>query len=89
MLRSLAILLSLVLLSGCAWVPGWVPLIGNDGAGENGGTSVLMGREGGSDEGEGPCSRKGRRWRAGSRVCENDVFSQCFPDGQWRVIGSC
>ena len=87
---SFLLVLALALPAGCARspIPGWVPLIGRD-AEEETTSDVIMGREGAPRADEGPCRRKDRRWRAGSRVCEDDILSQCFPDGQWRTIGSC
>ena len=71
-------------LGGCAWLP-WVgeddePAKADEPAAENAPASSTS---------TGPCTRKGRSWPEGSRVCEDHTVTRCFSDGIWRVIGSC
>jgi hypothetical protein len=78
-----------IALGGCAWIPSYVPVMGRD---------PEPAAEAPADEAQtveetptfkGPCTRKGRRWPEGSRVCEDHMVTRCFADGEWRVIGSC
>jgi hypothetical protein len=88
MLRVVGAVGLVVLLSGCAWIPSWVPWIGADD--EQLGDEVLLGRQDGPGAGQGPCrTDKGERRRPGTTRCENDVLIRCFPDGEWHVVGSC
>jgi hypothetical protein len=94
-LRRLQTLWLAAALGGCA--PNWVPWIGSDepdaavqasAAEPDEATGRLGGAEPQAAAGTG-CSRKGRRWPEGSRVCEDHRVTRCFGDGEWHIIGSC
>jgi len=83
-----------IALGGCAWIPSYVPLLGRDPepaaeADAESADADAPGTPGETTASEGRCSRKGRRWPEGSRVCEDHVVTRCFSDGDWHVIGSC
>jgi hypothetical protein len=85
-LRGLRLLWLAGALAGCSWLP-W-----HHGSGDESATAEApadAGDASGSKPSEGPCTRKGRAWPEGSRVCEDHKVTRCFPDGVWRVIGSC
>jgi hypothetical protein len=72
-------------LAGCAWLP-WSGDEEEPAAAEE---KAEAGKTPGAATSQGPCTRKGRQWAEGSRVCEDHAVSRCYSDGVWRVIGSC
>jgi hypothetical protein len=82
--RGLRLLWLVAALAGCAWMP-W-------SGDEEEPAPVEEKAETEKASGEpstGPCTRKGRQWPEGSRVCEDHAVTRCYSDGVWRVIGSC
>ena len=92
-MRHLHTLCIVLALAGCAWMP----FVGDDEDDSRGESAAEQPDETGSQMlGAAPasgaetgCSRKGRLWPEGSRVCEDHRVTRCFADGQWRLIGSC
>ena len=82
-LRGLRLLLLAGALAGCSWLP-W-----HHGGGDESAAAEASAKADESKPSEGPCTRKSRSWPEGSRVCEDHKVTRCFPDGVWRVIGSC
>jgi hypothetical protein len=80
LLRALELLALAGALAGCAWLP-WS---GDEEAEAAEGETAPA-----ATTSTGPCTRKGRAWPEGSRVCEDHAVTRCFSDGVWRVIGSC
>jgi hypothetical protein len=81
--RGLRLLWLAGALAGCAWWGG-----GEDEAAEE--EAQVEGEKApAAATSTGPCTRKGRQWPEGSRVCEDHAVTRCYSDGVWRVIGSC
>jgi hypothetical protein len=82
--RGLELLALAGALAGCAWLP-W----SRDEEAAPAETAEEVESAPADKTSTGPCTRKGRSWPEGSRVCEDHAVTRCFSDGVWRVIGSC